>query len=169
MPGCWLWGAFCSWPPPPSLRSDFFYYWVAGWMLLSGISPHDPDAWPIVYRDLTGAVSVDHAFPYPPWTVLPVLPLALLDPAWAATLWLAASLGALGAAALSVLRDVPPDRHLHATGIGALALAGFAPLVEALFFGQLSPPARRSSARGVCPGALEPAKPRRRASGSAAA
>jgi hypothetical protein len=121
------------------LRSDFFYYWVAGWMLLSGISPHDPDAWPTVYRDLTGAVSVDHAFPYPPWTVLPVLPLALLDPAWAATLWLAASLGALGAAALSVLRDVPPDRHLHATGIGALALAGFAPLVEALFFGQLSP------------------------------
>lgn len=121
------------------LRSDFWYYYVAGRMVLAGLSPHDPDAWPARYLELTGTRSADQAFPYPPWTVLPTLPLALLDPAWAATLWVAISLGTLGTGALLVLKDVPPARRPHATGIGVVALAGFVPTVEALFFGQLSP------------------------------
>lgn len=120
------------------LRSDFFYYWVAGRMMLSGVSPHDPDAWPRVYFALTGTHSVDLAFPYPPWSVLAALPLALLEPDWAAALWMAASLGSLGLVTVLVLQDVPALRRLHAAGISALALAGFVPVVEVLFFGQLS-------------------------------
>ncbi|MCL6554607.1 MAG: glycosyltransferase 87 family protein, partial [Firmicutes bacterium] len=112
------------------MRSDFFYYWVAGRMMLSGVSPHDPDAWPQVYFALTGTHSVDLAFPYPPWSVLAALPLALLEPDRAAALWMAVTLGALGLVAVLILQDVPAQRRLHAAGIGALALAGFVPVVE---------------------------------------
>ncbi len=120
-----------SWPAGTYRNTDFFQFWASPHALLEGASPYDRD-WFVAIHARYGSQALRYvplawASPYPLWTDLLTLPLALLPFAVAASLWVvgqgAAVIAALAAVGARLFRTLPRD----ALVLGATALA-FEPL-----------------------------------------
>lgn len=118
--------AALGWPATNYRNNDFFQFWAAPHALLEGASPYDIDWWREFRerhpsRDLERSPLSGTASPYPLWTHVLLVPLALVPFELAAPLWLVAQLCAvaLGLAVLrrTVLRTAPSRDGIILTGL----------------------------------------------------
>lgn len=118
--------AVLGWPATNYRDNDFFQFWAAPHALLEGASPYDIDWWRdfrerYPSRDLERSPLSGTASPYPLWTHVLLLPLALLPFEIAAPVWLVAQLLAiaLGVAALrrGILRTAPARDGILLAGL----------------------------------------------------
>ncbi len=121
--------AAIGWPASDYRHNDFFQFWAGPHALLENASPYDID-WSRDFhvrypsRDIERSPLPSNASPYPLWTQVLLLPLALLPFEIAAPTWLVAQIFAvaLGVAATraAILRAAP---ERDATLLAGLAFA----------------------------------------------
>ncbi len=133
------------WAGQSALQADFTGYYTAATAVIRGSGAHLYDL--DLQRQLQGEIIFPHRFEvggvlpfqYPPFAVLPFLPLAMLPIRFAYYLWAVLNLGLFVAALAILSRSVP--RLASATGLRTLlwlSSFSFLPLLSALMLGQLS-------------------------------
>lgn len=118
---------------------DFFQFWAAGRALLHGDDPYDPQAWRQIYeQESAWRWQTDQpVFPYPLWTALPFVPLALLPAFWAGLLWVVMSeLFLVLSAALSI-KGLNWKNYEQWMPLTMALLITFEPVLLTILFGQL--------------------------------
>lgn len=114
---------------------DFIEYWAAGRLNMQGRNPYDP-ALILSLERATG-----HAFEKPllmwtpPWSLAPVMPLALLPYPVARTIWFLLALGAFFWCFDRIGREALGSRHRWWSWIAGFT---FYPVLDALRTGQIS-------------------------------
>ena len=112
--------------------NDFFQFWYAGRLIVTGRSPYDPDSWAdaLSYGDIVGSVGQNCIAPespaclwvYPPWTAWFLAPFGAFDPSIGVTLEQIAFLAALALGVASTVRQA----RLRSRVVQGVALAAFA-------------------------------------------
>ena len=116
---------------------DFIEYWSAARLLWHGGNPYDPATLLAVERAAGWPEPQPLLMWNPPWTLVLVLPLALLPFGLATVVWLLLRLGlVLGSGVLLWRYFAPGDGRYW---IGLALAAGFVPGLFALQMGQISP------------------------------
>jgi hypothetical protein len=123
--------AAAPWPASGYRHTDFFQFWAAPQALLAGASPYDHD-WYSSFAATVGSRALEFwppgwVSPYPVWTDLLTLPLALLPYRVAAATWLVALFAAMaGGLAVLAARAYRIGRVRDALVLGAVTI-GFEP------------------------------------------
>jgi hypothetical protein len=120
-------------------NSDFFQFWAAGRMVLEGKSPHDGEAWRLLYeREHWYRWQTDQqVFPYPLWTALLFVPLGALPVTYAAAAWLLVCQLLLGISIWLLLRALPWRSGSRLPLLAIVMGAAFEPALLTMLFGQV--------------------------------
>lgn len=84
---------------------DFMSLYAGGRAVAQGLDPYDPEVWKPLRARFGSTWFPDDRAPFPLWTLLLLVPFSVLDLGWAAAVWLASSLFALGAGMVLLLRS----------------------------------------------------------------
>ena len=100
---------------------DFMSLWSGGRAILEGLDPYDPGVW-VPLRSRFGSTWMpDDRAPFPLWTLMLLVPLAILPLDWAAAAWLVLGELLLGLSVFLLAVQVGGQR-LSAAAFAALAL-----------------------------------------------